>query len=160
MKSVFFNAKIGLSYSIRQCYLAGGQTQVKIMANDNKSYFSDQRHKGKDLLYRLMVLTDVLAWALFVAAMAVFHFARPEMETGFNRFLDVNVREGWNHSLIGWLVWLLVFCVGMSLLMIVIRSRRARRKTDALWVNIFFLIIAASASLAYLLLYVDMDIPV
>ncbi|WP_438863083.1 hypothetical protein [Neptunicella sp.] len=155
MKISFFNAKIRLFHSDRQCYLAGGQTQVKIMPNDNKTYFSDQRHQKGDLLSRLMVLSNVLAWGFFVAALAVFHFARPELETGFSRFLDIDTREGWNHSLVGWLVWLLVFCVVMSVLMIVLRSRRARRKTDALWVNIFFLMLIASASLVYLLLNVE-----
>ena len=152
MKSELFNAKIGLDILVGQCYLAGVQTQVKMRKFTNKYHNLEERRQGQDIFYRLMVALNAVAWVIFLAALTVFHFARPEMETGVSRYFDVDIRNEWDHSLLNLLFMLLVACVGLTLIMLMIRSRRARRKTDSLWGNMFVLIAIAGVSLLMMLL--------
>ncbi|MDN4503288.1 hypothetical protein QX776_12830 [Alteromonadaceae bacterium BrNp21-10] len=111
-----------------------------------------ERRFGHDIFYRLMVALNVASWSIFIAAMAVFHLARPEMETGVSRYLNIEIRTDWDHSLLSLLFMLLVSCVGLTLAMLIIRSRRARRKTDSMWMNMFILIATAGASLLVMLM--------
>ncbi|TDF41339.1 hypothetical protein EYS14_00300 [Alteromonadaceae bacterium M269] len=108
-----------------------------------------------DTLFRVMVGCNILGWIVFVAAMMVFHYARPEFISGVQQFWGIEGREHWESSLSAVLVLLLSICVFFSLATLVLKSRRARRKFDSIGVNLILLTIIASASLIgiYLTVY-------
>ncbi|MBC3764311.1 hypothetical protein H8B19_00335 [Neptunicella marina] len=128
------------------------------MQNNNKNHNFTDRRSGRDFLYRAMVGINIFAWLIFVIVMCMFHFARPELETGFGRFLNVYSRTSWNSYLVNWMFLLLCGCVLLSTLVILIRKRRARRRTDGVWANVFFLVITSVISLIYLWINADVDL--
>ena len=128
--------------------MADRQTQAKKTTKIMNKQSHSERRQGKDFLVRLLQTASLAGWALFVAASVVFHFARPELETGLHRYWGIEAREGWNESLVFWLLGLLGLCVVMSLIGILVRRRRARRASDSNWSNIFFLLVAAGSGLA------------
>ncbi|WP_108649758.1 hypothetical protein [Dongshaea marina] len=46
----------------------------------------NERRKGPDLGQRILQLCSILAWLLFLVAMVLFHFARPEVQFGLLTF--------------------------------------------------------------------------
>ncbi|GAB3035816.1 hypothetical protein [Bowmanella dokdonensis] len=105
----------------------------------------------QERLYRLLVIFNILAWLLFVVAMLVFHYARPELETGFMQVLGVESREQWAMPLTGYLLILLLFCFCLSLAALFLRQKRARRIQDGPWLNLMILTCLSAGSLFWLL---------
>ena len=108
-----------------------------------------------DTLFRVMVGCNVIGWIVFVAAMMVFHYARPEFISGVQQFWGIEGREHWESSLSAVLVMLLSVCVFFSLATLILKRRRARRKFDSVGVNLILLTTIASVSLVgiYLTVY-------
>jgi hypothetical protein len=94
-----------------------------------------------------MVGVNVFGWVVFVAALIVFHYARPEFITGAQEFWGVTVREQWSSSLSTYLVGLLFACVGLSLAVLILKRKRTRRKSDNFGVSGFILLLVALVSL-------------
>lgn len=107
----------------------------------------------QDWLFRILVAGSVLGWILFVAAMLLFHYARPELQTGFMQALGFSTEQDWHHSLTAWLVVTLFLTVLLSLIALVIRRRRTRRRSDGLWLNLVILTILSLACLVWLLAF-------
>ena len=105
----------------------------------------------RERFYRLLVIFNILAWLLFVVAMLVFHYARPELETGFMQMLGVDSRDDWSVPLTGYLLILLLICFCLSLAALVIRQKRARRLQDGPWLNLMILTCLSAGSLFWLL---------
>ena len=118
------------------------------MIKQTKWQGEDQREKRKDFFFRLLQISSLVGWILFFLAAIVFHFARPELETGVQRFWGMETRSEWDATLLPWLLALLVVCVLLSLLGAILRVKRARRVTDRKWSNFYFLLVAAASGLA------------
>ncbi|TBX23192.1 hypothetical protein TK45_07400 [Bowmanella sp. JS7-9] len=84
---------------------------------------------------------------MFIIASIIFHFARPELQTGVQRFWGIETRAEWNATLLPYLQGLLAICVLLSLAGTVLRRVRARRATDSSWSNVVFLLFAAGSGL-------------
>ncbi|MDF2179923.1 hypothetical protein P2G88_16845 [Aliiglaciecola sp. CAU 1673] len=108
----------------------------------------------KDGLFRLLVMGSVAGWITFILAMLVFHFARPELGTGFARYLGIGQSSTWSESLTLYLLALLVLCLVFSLIALFIKSRRARRRHDGIWLNLMILLVISSASLVWVFMRV------
>ncbi|XOV77552.1 MAG: hypothetical protein ACFHVJ_11380 [Aestuariibacter sp.] len=108
-----------------------------------------EKPKNKDAVYRFAMVGNVLAWLAFVASMVIFHFARPEQETGMHRFWGVEVRTEWHADYLPSLLILLASCTLLSLVAMILRRRRSRRKQDSFAFNIFLLTVVASAGLVW-----------
>lgn len=109
-----------------------------------------EKPKSKDALYRIAIAGNVLAWLSFVASMVVFHFARPEQETGVHRFYGVEVRTEWHADYLPSLLILLASCTTMSLVVLLLRHQRSRREDDSLAVNVFLLVVVAAIALGWI----------
>ncbi|GAA0346192.1 hypothetical protein GCM10009092_08330 [Bowmanella denitrificans] len=108
-----------------------------------------------DRLYRLLIALSLSAWALFVVAMLLFHYARPELQTGFMQALGMQSEQDWHRGLSGWLLLTLSCSVFFSIVALIIRKRRARRRQDGLWLNLIILALLSLLSLGWLLLFAD-----
>lgn len=108
--------------------------------------------KRDDLLYRTAVWMNIVLWLLFLAAMVVLHYARPDFIAGVQRFWGIPGREVWQNSLLFWLCFLLVVCVLLSVLLLYLEKLRSRRKQDFFALNIFFVFFFASIGLLWILL--------
>lgn len=125
---------------------------------EQSSYEGQDRRKTprtEDTFYRVVLAINVVAWLVFLAAMIVFHYARPELVTGVQNYWGVEVRQSWSQSLTFYLLALLVGCVSLSGLTLVMKRRRNRRKNDYMGLNVIFLLLLASTGLAWI--YAEMD---
>tara|TARA_R110002012_G_scaffold281689_2_gene470993 strand:- start:21 stop:407 length:387 start_codon:yes stop_codon:yes gene_type:complete len=123
------------------------------MEIDKQSWQGENRRKTRienDKLFQTIVGVNVVGWVVFVAALIVFHYARPEFVTGVQDFWGVTGREQWSSSLSTYLVALLFACVALSLTVLLMKRKRTRRKNDNFGFNGMVLLLVASLSLAAL----------
>jgi hypothetical protein len=106
--------------------------------------------RENDKLFQIMVGFNVFGWFLFIAALLVFHYARPEFISGLQEFWGVTGRKKWSSSLIFYLFALLTSCVAISITVLLLKRLRNRREKDHFGINGYVLLFVASASLAIL----------
>lgn len=101
----------------------------------------DRRRKPRteDSFYQLVVTINFIAWLLLIGALVVFHFARPDFITGVQNYWGIEGREEWSQYYVAALMNMLKICLGTSLLTMVLRARRNRRRGDNFGVNLFIL---------------------
>ncbi|MFT7260981.1 MAG: hypothetical protein ACI9MS_002853, partial [Glaciecola sp.] len=75
-----------------------------------------------------------------LVALILFHYARPEFISGVQKFWGVEGRLYWSKWHIDGLLATLQVCLSLSLISMILRVRRKRRKTDSFGVNLFILI--------------------
>ena len=98
-----------------------------------------QTPKNKDMIFRLVNVGNIIVWVIFVAALVIFHYARPETISGVQRYWGVSGRQEWNEVLTLWLLGLLAVCTLLSTVLIFMRKQRNRRKNESWWSNLLFL---------------------
>lgn len=126
----------------------------------------DGRHGGmnrrrqpreQDTLFKFLVVINVLGWFVFLVALIVFHYARPEFISGVQAFWGVSGRQHWSSSLSLYLVGLLLICVLISMLVLVLKRQRNRREHDYYGINGYVLMFTAASSLV--ILYFELGQP-
>ncbi len=117
-----------------------------------KSYRSDRREipKREDTVYRAVIALNVIAWMTLVMALILFHYARPDFVTGLQQYWGLEGDTSWSEGYLRALRVTLQICLGLSLVSIILRSRRTRRHYDRFGVNLFVLSILAVISLVTL----------
>lgn len=124
------------------------------MVDNTKTWQGPDRRKKKsqkDPLFKLMVAGNIVAWLIFLVSLYIFHYARPEVEYGFYRYLGIASRSHWIIPLTNWLAVLLVLTLLFSLSSIWLHKKRARRAQDNLGVNLFILLVAALGGLVWVI---------
>jgi hypothetical protein len=118
--------------------------------------FVDRRQTpaSKEPLFRVMVILNVTAWVALLAALILFHYARPEFISGVQKFWGVEGRIYWSEEHVNGLLTTLQICLGLSLVSMILRLRRNRRKTDSFGVNLF--ILAAITIISLVTIYTTM----
>ncbi len=97
---------------------------------ENDTGIRPDRRKGPDLWTKILRWLGVFGWFVMIVALYVIDRARPEEENMFTKAAKVSVRETWNQELIHYLFYLLIFGLCISIIGIVINSRRHHRKDD------------------------------
>lgn len=106
--------------------------------------------RENDKLFQSMVAINVLGWFVFIAALLVFHDARPEFVSGVQAFWGVEGRSEWSETLSLYLVALLFTCVVISIVVLFLKRKRNRREKDYFGINGFVLMFTAISSLIIL----------
>ncbi|MDT0581073.1 MULTISPECIES: hypothetical protein [Alteromonadaceae] len=111
--------------------------------------FVDRRQTpaSKEPLFRVMVILNVSAWFSLLGALVLFHYARPEFISGVQKFWGVEGRIYWSQAHVDGLLATLQVCLGLSLVSMILRLRRNRRKTDNFGINLFILLAITVISL-------------
>ena len=125
--------------------------QQKNYQNDHKRAMNRRRHpRAQDFLFKFLVGLNVVGWCVFLAALIVFHYARPEFISGVQEFWGVTGRQQWLSSLSMYLVMLLCTCVLISVLVLILKRQRNRRENDYYGINGYVLMFTAISSLGIL----------
>ena len=106
------------------------------------------RRKGPDWFTRLINTLNVLSWLVFVIALAIFHYARPELNNIILEFHKIPIREHWLVTLKQYLFISLYVSVTFSLVSLVGNQLRNKRRSDVHRYNLIFLIIVLVAFIA------------
>ena len=112
-----------------------------------------ERRQGPHLICRAFSWLAIIGWLLFVLAMVLAHYARPEMDTGLVRYWGIDIRDEWHPTLTACLKYFLVAAACASGLSIVLNRLRLRRRSDHLHLNIVLLLVSCISLLLYLLWY-------
>lgn len=115
-------------------------------------YPLSERRKGPDLWLRLLTATGLISGLSLVVALLVTAIAKPEVETFFDRYYNVQMRKSWDMELIELIFYLLLFCLFTSLLGLGINAWRWRRKGDYIRASLIFTLGVALFGLAGCLL--------
>jgi len=97
--------------------------------------------------FKVVIGINILAWVSMVAVLVLFHYARPEFITGLQKYWGIEGDTSWSESHLSAMTIMLQVCVVLSLVSIVLKAKRNRRKTDSFGVNLFILIAIALISL-------------
>lgn len=111
-------------------------------------YKGIDRRKGPDWFSRLINILNVLSWFVFVVALAIFHYARPELNNIILEFHKIPIREHWIITLKQYLFISLYLSVFFSAVSLIGNQLRSKRKTDFKRYNLIFLIVVLVAFIA------------
>ena len=106
--------------------------------------------RQNDSLYRMIIAISVISWLVFVIALMVFHYARPEVVYGMQDFNPLQAQGGWSETLSVYLIILLCVCMLLNVVVLILKRQRSRRSRDTYGVNGFILLFVAMGSLVAL----------
>lgn len=95
--------------------------------------------RTKDGFYRAVLVANALAWLILIIALILFHFARPDFVSGVQQYWGVEGDTQWSQRYVDAMTAMLQICLGVSLLTMIMRARRNRRRDDNYGVNLFIL---------------------
>ncbi len=96
----------------------------------NISRMRQERRKGPDLWVKVLSWLAVFGWFLMFMALFIIDRAKPEYENMFTKAANIDVRTTWNQELINYLFYLMIFGLCLSIIGLVINSRRHHRAND------------------------------
>lgn len=114
----------------------------------------DERRRGKDPLLAIMPWISGIGWLVLVVALFLTASAQPETETLIERWHQKEVDSDWNLQRLHWTFRLCIVSFGISLLGLVVNSRRLKRKRDELRVNLLLMGVLSLLGVGFYLLIV------
>jgi len=102
-----------------------------------------EKRKGPDKWIKIMKSAALISWSLFVFAFYLIGKAQPQLESFFERWLNVRVREGWDEKILFYAFILMLVIFYFSCFGLVINTRRHKRKTDRYSPALIFLFITS-----------------
>ncbi len=97
---------------------------------ENNTDMKPDRRKGPDLWSKTLRWLGVFGWFVMFVAIFILDRAKPEEENMFTKAAKISVRKTWDQELIHYLFYLMIFGLCISVIGIVINSRRHHRKDD------------------------------
>lgn len=129
--------------------------QQKNAKNSNNELMNRRKQpRQNDGLFKFLVFMNVLGWFVFLGALIVFHYARPEFVSGVQAFWGITGRQEWSSTLSLYLAGLLFMCVVISVIVLILKRQRNRRENDYYGINGYVLMFTALSSL--LILYYEL----
>ncbi len=109
-----------------------------------------ERRNATPWLNVLLGWSSLLAWSLFLIALILFHYARPELETGLIRYFELPFRDHWVIELKTVFLYTLWACCGLSTINFLVNLLYKRRSTDHIWFNPVLLIVICLVFIIFL----------
>lgn len=91
-----------------------------------------ERRKGADWVDVSINVLNILAWVVFLIALVIYHYAKPEIKYFVYQMVNepVEVRTHWIEELKNWLFVTLYICTFISALTLVVNRFRLKRRDD------------------------------
>ncbi|HAA25302.1 MAG TPA: hypothetical protein DCE11_04175 [Ruminiclostridium sp.] len=100
------------------------------MYSNKPIFFIEDRRKKPDALCVWLEIASIAVWVLLFCVLIFYQKALPQVETFFDRFFGIEVRDTWDYSKLDIAFYLLVFLFLFSALSVFLNSKRLKRKTD------------------------------
>ena len=109
-----------------------------------------ERRKGADWIDIGINVLNILAWAVFLVALIIFDYARPEQDYFVYQLVGepVEVRRHWVEDLRQWLMVTLYGCTGISVLTLMMNHFRLKRRDDRKRYGLYMLTVICIAFIA------------
>jgi hypothetical protein len=88
------------------------------------------KRRNPDLILTLLAWTNAIAGISLVVVLILFAFAKPDLETFFDRYYDITLRSTWNHAFSGYIAFFLCLSLVSSATGLYLNGKRLRRKDD------------------------------
>lgn len=98
------------------------------------------RH-GASKRVKILAWLSIIGWCLMLAALVIFHYARPELDYGILRYFGVDVRSHWMAELKFWYAFLLVVCAVISLCSLYINRTKVKHRPHRIRYNLVLLLL-------------------
>ncbi len=106
-----------------------------VYSNDPIEYYKEKR-KQIDPIMQLIHLSSALVWIMLISILFITNRAMPPLETVFDRYLGVELRNHWDFRILGMIQWILAAVFIMSGIGIILNTRRLKRATDHMRVSL------------------------
>lgn len=106
----------------------------------------ERRRQGADWQVQLLRLLALASWLLYIVALLLFHYARPEMDSGIARYYGVEIRHHWDPFYSNSLLYVVWCSCLFSLLSLFLGVKRSRRSSDNRRYNLTLLVLVTLAS--------------
>ncbi|RUO77604.1 hypothetical protein [Idiomarina seosinensis] len=97
---------------------------------------------------RVLGWLSIVGWIIFIAALVVYHYARPEHDTLLTEIFGISVRDYWHITLGELFIVLLMFGLLISLIAFTINLVLFSQNRQHLWLNNLILIFTCVGGLA------------
>ncbi|WP_334049218.1 hypothetical protein [Alteromonas gracilis] len=97
--------------------------------------------------YKVMLALNIVGWLGMVVVLVLFHYARPDFISGVQQYWGIEGDAAWSESHLSAMTIMLQVCLIVTLVSIIMRARRNRRRTDSFGINLFILLAIAGISL-------------
>ncbi|OHB25696.1 MAG: hypothetical protein A2X84_03440 [Desulfuromonadaceae bacterium GWC2_58_13] len=109
-----------------------------------------ERRQGPDCWNRAMHWIAVTIWGLMLTALLIVGWAKPQVETFFDRYYQLALRSTWDMDLAKYIFYCMTTGLLLSLIGLTINQRRHRRRDDEYLVS---LILSAAICVSGICLY-------
>ncbi|MFM2483582.1 hypothetical protein [Celerinatantimonas yamalensis] len=106
-----------------------------------------ERRRGPDKLQRWLSLLTIICWFIFLGALIIFHYARPQIDYGYLEFKGIDIRAHWDATYLPWYLRLLWLCIIVTLVDLLLRLPRHRRRSDHHIYNLIVLLLISAGAL-------------
>ena len=97
--------------------------------------------------YKVMLALNIVGWVGMVVVLILFHYARPDFISGVQQYWGIKGDTSWSESHLSAMTIMLQICLVVTLVSIIMRARRNRRRSDSFGVNLIILFAIAVISL-------------
>lgn len=94
------------------------------------------RRQGPDFWTQAIRWMAIVVWALMLAALFILGWAKPQVETFFDRYYNLSLRSTWNMDLAQYIFFCMVAGFLLSAFGLVINRKRHRREGDEYLVSL------------------------
>lgn len=102
------------------------------MYSNKPIIFIEERRKKPDALCMWLEIASIAVWVILFCVLAFYQKAQPQVETFFDRFFQIEVRETWDLNKLKIAFYRLVFLLLFSAFSIFLNFKRLKRSTDRL----------------------------
>jgi hypothetical protein len=92
--------------------------------------YDQERRQGDDVRLKVIRWLAVSGWILLVIALFLLGYAKPQVETFFDRYYELRLESSWNMTLASYMYYLLIIGQFSSVAGLVINVTRHRRYND------------------------------
>lgn len=114
-----------------------------------------ERRNAADIWTYIVRTLAIIGWGLFAFALIMSYFAAPDVDYGYLRFRDIEIRKFWLTPLTGYLYIVLWLSALSSYFCLILDKYRSRRKSDGTHFNILLLLVITIAWVSFILVQIS-----